>query len=70
MIFITWDEDGSQSGGPQENNHVATLVISPYTHAVQDDTSYTHYSLLRTTEQLLGLPLLGTERGFRQLDAR
>ena len=50
---------GSQSGGPQENNHVATLVISPYTHAVQDDTSYTHYSLLRTTEQLLGLPLLG-----------
>ena len=59
VIFITWDEDGSQSGGPQENNHVATLVISPYTHAVQDDTSYTHYSLLRTTEQLLGLPLLG-----------
>jgi hypothetical protein len=58
-IFITWDEDASQSGGPQENNHVATLVISPRTHAVSDGTSYTHYSLLRTTEELLGLPLLG-----------
>jgi hypothetical protein len=59
VIFITWDEDASQTGGPQESNHVATLVISRYTHAVQDGTSYRHYSLLRTTEELLGLPLLG-----------
>jgi hypothetical protein len=58
-IFIVWDEDASQAGGPQENNHVATVVISPYTHSVHDGTSYTHYSLLRTTEELLGLPLLG-----------
>jgi hypothetical protein len=34
-------------------------VISPYTHGVRDATPYTHYSLLRTTEQLLGLRFLG-----------
>jgi phosphatidylinositol-3-phosphatase len=51
-IFITWDEGTSA-------NHVPCLVISPYTHGVQDGTPYSHYSLLHTTEQLLGLPLLG-----------
>jgi phosphatidylinositol-3-phosphatase len=54
VIFITWDEDGSSSG-----NQVPCIVISPYTHGIQDRTPYSHYSLLRTTEELLGLPLLG-----------
>jgi hypothetical protein len=54
VIFITWDE--SSGGG---GNQVPCLVISPYTHTVKDPTPYTHYSLLRTTEELLGLPLLG-----------
>jgi hypothetical protein len=54
VIFITWDENSGSSG-----NQVPCIVISPYTHAVQDATPYSHYSLLRTTEELLGLPLLG-----------
>jgi hypothetical protein len=53
-IFIVWDENAGASG-----NQVPCIVISPDTHAVKDGTPYTHYSLLRTTEQLLGLPLLG-----------
>jgi phosphatidylinositol-3-phosphatase len=53
-IFITWDEGTGSSG-----NQVPCIVISPYTHGVKDATPYTHYSLLRTTEELLGLPLLG-----------
>ena len=52
-IFITWDE------GSDSSNQVPCIVISPYTHGVRDATPYTHYSLLRTTEELLGLPLLG-----------
>ena len=53
-IFITFDENGS--GSP---NHVYTAVISPYTTpGTQSGTAYTHYSLLRTTEEILGLPLL------------
>jgi phosphatidylinositol-3-phosphatase len=54
VIFITWDENEGASG-----NQVPCIVVSPYTHGVKDPTPYTHYSLLRTTEELLGLPLLG-----------
>lgn len=35
------------------------IVVSPYTHTVKDGTLYTHYSLLRTTEQIFGLSPLG-----------
>lgn len=52
-IFITWDE------GTGSSNQVATIVISPTTSSVKDATPYTHASLLRTTEDLLGLPALG-----------
>lgn len=54
VIFIVWDENGGSGG-----NHVPCIVISPHTHGVRDATPYSHYSLLRTTEELLGLPLLG-----------
>jgi hypothetical protein len=51
VLFITWDEDDSAAG-----NHIATLVVSPYTaRGTQSASAFTHYSLLRTTEQLLGI---------------
>jgi phospholipase C len=50
-IFVTWDEDDGNNG-----NQVPTLVISPSTTAgFQSATAYTHYSLLRTTEEMFGL---------------
>lgn len=53
-IFITWDEDNGSSG-----NHVSTVVISPYTRAgATDSATLNHYSLLRTTEDMLGLGCL------------
>jgi hypothetical protein len=58
VIFITWDESELDTAV----NHVPLVVISPYTHGVVDNRAYSHYSLLRTTEQLLGLPLLGNAR--------
>jgi hypothetical protein len=54
VIFLTWDEDNDSSG-----NHIPTIVISPTTKAVVSSTKFTHYSMLRTTEELLGLPRLG-----------
>ena len=54
-IFITWDEDENTG----KNNQVATIVVSPYTQAVKVSTAFNHYSLLRTAEDLLGLPALG-----------
>jgi hypothetical protein len=66
VVFITWDEgEGGHSNRCATNTtdvgcHVATIVISPTTNpGTKSGTLFNHYSLLRTTEQLLGLPLLG-----------
>ena len=54
-IFITWDEDDGSLLEP-----IPTLVIAPSVPAgFSDATRYDHYSLLRTTEEMLGLPPLG-----------
>jgi hypothetical protein len=67
-VFVTWDEGqpelpfGSDCVANPTNAgcQVATLVVSPSTAAGSTSAAfYDHYSMLRTTEQLLGLPLLG-----------
>jgi hypothetical protein len=46
-VFLTWDEDGG---------HIPTLVIAPsVTPGTTSSDAFTHYSLLRTTEQMLGI---------------
>jgi phosphatidylinositol-3-phosphatase len=62
VIFIVWDENDGASG-----NRVPCIVISPFTHRTRDGARYTHYSLLRTTEALLGLPLLGNARSANSM---
>ena len=53
-IVITWDEDDGT-----QNNQVATVVIAPsVVPGTKSATQFNHYSLLRTTEEQLGLPLL------------
>jgi hypothetical protein len=67
-VFITWDEGtGGKTGEDCSTNTndtsclVATLVISPSTPAGStSSTLFNHYSLLGTTEALLGLPELGS----------
>ena len=66
-VFITWDEGSGGSTSEScatstsdQSCHVATIVISPSTPAGSTSgTLFSHYSLLGTSEQLLGLPLLG-----------
>jgi phospholipase C len=66
-IFITFDEGaGGKTGEDCSTNttdnscHVVTIVVSPSTPAgATSGTLFNHYSLLGTTEQLLGLPALG-----------
>jgi phosphatidylinositol-3-phosphatase len=54
-VFITWDEDDSSA-----SNHIATIVASPTTTpGTVSSTSFNHYSMLRTTEEMLGLSALG-----------
>jgi acid phosphatase len=52
-IVITADEDDRKG-----NNTVLTTVISPYTHSVVSNTAYTHYSLTRLVDEVLGLPAI------------
>jgi acid phosphatase len=69
VLFITWDEgEGGTSNDCATNTadvgcHVATLVVSPSTRpGTKSAKLFSHYSLLRSTELLLGRPLLGHAR--------
>jgi hypothetical protein len=54
VVFVTWDE------GETASNQVATVVIGPSVVAgTRSRRRYSHYSLLRTTEDLLQLRHLG-----------
>ena len=55
VVLLTWDEDDDSAA-----NRVPLVVVSPSTPAgTKVGAAYDHYSLLRTTEQLLGLAYLG-----------
>jgi len=63
VLVLTWDEGGSGGSGDCARNtttpgcHVPAVVVSPTTRAgTRSDILFNHYSLLSTTEQLLGLP--------------
>jgi hypothetical protein len=52
-VFVTWDED---AGGDKNAGHVPTLVFAPSVKpGTVSNVQFDHYSLLRTTEELLGL---------------
>ena len=51
VVFVAWDEDDGSAG-----NRVPLIVVSPYTRpGTQSAVPFDHYSLLRTTEELLGI---------------
>jgi phospholipase C len=63
LVILTWDEgQGSHSccGLPEDaGGRVATVLVSPQAKSgFQDDTPYTHYSLLKTISAAWGLPYL------------
>jgi len=75
-VFITWDEGegGSSNDCPTNTTdvgcHVATIVVSPSTFpGTQSATLFNHYSLLLTTEQLLGVPPLGQAATANSMEA-
>jgi PKD repeat protein len=65
LIDVVWDEGRGGSNGEACLNSsavdciVPNLVISPYTTNAVSPLNLSHYSLLKTTEEILGLPLLG-----------
>jgi phosphatidylinositol-3-phosphatase len=54
LIVLTWDE------GVGSGNLIPTMVVAPSVPAgTGSGVRFDHYSLLKTTEELLGLPALG-----------
>jgi hypothetical protein len=63
VLFITFDENDSQA-----SNRIPTLVVAPTVpHGEKVGLSFSHYSLLRTTESLLGLAPLAGARTARSM---
>jgi len=59
-VFVVWDED----------SYIPNLVIAPsVVPGTVASTPVSHYGLLRATEQMLGLPLLGRAAGATSLRA-
>jgi hypothetical protein len=59
VVFITWDEDDGAA-----HQHIPTLVVSRHTRpGTRSATAFDHYSMLASTEEILGLPKLGAARG-------
>jgi hypothetical protein len=54
LLIVTWDEDNGK-----ENNRIATLFVGPMVQAGRYETRITHYNVLRTIEDLYGLPHAG-----------
>ena len=64
-IVVIFDENAGASG-----NQVYCAVISPFTTpGTRSSTNFNHYSLLRTTEEILGVPLLGSASGAASMRA-
>lgn len=61
-VFLVWDEGSDNAGfGALNGGRVALILVSPFAKTnYQSYVRYSHYSLLSTTECLLGVPHIGT----------
>jgi phosphatidylinositol-3-phosphatase len=63
VLFITWDEDDGSA-----DNRVLTLVVAAGMSHRTSQKEYTHYSLLATIEDLLGVSRLGNAANAMPMD--
>jgi hypothetical protein len=56
LLVVTFDEGTTSTGG---GGHVYTAAAAPWLSHQTISTTYDHYNLLRTTEDIFGLPALG-----------
>jgi hypothetical protein len=55
LLVVTFDEDRGTAA-----NHIATFLVGPMVRAGTSDQRINHYSLLRTIEEMYGLPPIGS----------
>ena len=56
LLIVTFDEGTTSTGG---GGHIYTAAAAPWLVPQAVATTYNHFSMLRTTEQVFGLPFLG-----------
>jgi hypothetical protein len=57
LLIVTWDEDDATQA-----NHIATLFVGPMVKPGQYSELITHYNVLRTIEDMYGLPPVGNSQ--------
>jgi phosphatidylinositol-3-phosphatase len=62
LLIVTFDEDNGTAA-----NHIATFVVGAGVRQTTSDQRIDHYSLLRTLEDMYGLPPLGDATGAQPL---
>lgn len=58
LLIVTWDEDHGTSG-----NHIPTIFVGPMVLPGSCSGRIDHFDLLRTLEDMFGLPALGKSAG-------
>lgn len=77
VIFLVWDEGAGGSTGEKcfdnttdQSCHVPAIVIAPSVPAgTVVSTQFNHYSMFKTSEQLLGLPQLGMAKTATSMES-
>lgn len=59
LLVITWDEDDNNA-----SNQIPTLFYGAHVQPAYYSKFITHYSVLRTIEDMYGLPYLGASTGY------
>jgi acid phosphatase len=54
LLIVTWDSDDGTAG-----NQIPTIFVGPMVKPGQYAESIDHHNVLRTVEDMYGLPLLG-----------
>jgi len=63
LLIITWDESYPAAEDPALYNHIPTLFIGPMVKAGDYADDIDHYDVLRTIEDMYGLPYAGAAAG-------
>ncbi|WP_276352373.1 alkaline phosphatase family protein [Cohnella caldifontis] len=63
LLILTWDEDDMSA-----KNRIPTVLVGPMVKPGNDEEKSDHYSVLRTVEDLYGLPALGASKQAKPLN--
>jgi acid phosphatase len=62
LLIIQWDEDDGSAG-----NHIATIFVGPMVKPGTYSETINHYNILRTLEDMYGLPHLGNSAAAKAI---